>query len=217
MKIKWNGHASFTITAGDGTVIVTDPYEPGCFDGAIKYEKIPDKANIVTVSHDHADHNYVEGLAGSPEVIRGTGIAQGISFRGVNTYHDASGGKERGENTIIVFEVDGIKLCHLGDLGHELSDDKLKEIGKVDILMIPIGGTFTIDPKEASSILSALKPKIAIPMHYKTAKCDFPLASLYDFIHGKEETVVSVEGSEMEITKEGLPQKTKIHFLTHAH
>jgi len=216
MKIKWNGHASFTITARDGTVIITDPYEPGGFDGAIMYEKIPGKADIVTVSHDHGDHNYVGGLEGKPEVIQGTGSAKGISFRGVKTYHDPSEGKERGPNTILIFEVDGIKLCHLGDLGHKLSDDEIKEIGEVDILLLPIGGTFTIDPKEASDALNALKPKIAIPMHYKTPKCGFPLAPLDDFLQGKAEPVVSVDDSKMEITKEDLPQKLEIHILAHA-
>jgi len=216
MKIKWNGHSSFTITATDGTVIVTDPYEPGGFGGAVSYGKISDKADIVTVTHDHGDHNHVKGLSGNPHVVRKTETVKGIEFRGIPVYHDKSKGAERGQNTIFVFKVDGITLCHLGDLGHALPDDVIKKIGKVDVLMLPIGGFFTIDPNEASKVMESLNPSIALPMHYKTEKCNFPISNLDDFLHGKEEITVKVDKSEMEITQKTLPKKREVRILSHA-
>lgn len=216
MKIKWNGHASFTITASDGTTILTDPYEPGGFDGALQYGNIPDKADVVTVSHEHADHNHVEGLPGNPKVIRESGKVKGIEFKGIDTYHDKSKGSERGRNTIFVFKVDGVTLCHLGDLGHELPGDVANSIGKVDMLMLPIGGVFTIDPNEAAKVMEKLNPTIIIPMHYKTDKCGFPLAKIDDFVSGKEDMVKDLKKSETEIDSKSLPQKREIWVFSHA-
>ncbi len=216
MKVKWNGHASFTITSADGMVIITDPYEPEGFGGAISYSPISDTPDVVTVSHDHADHNYVDGFSGDFVVVRDSGTAKGIDFKAIAAYHDDSGGSERGDNNIFVFTVDGIRICHLGDLGHILSPDLVKEIGRVDILLIPIGGTFTIDPDGASHVMKDLNPRILMPMHYKTEKCGFPLAALADFLYGKEDMVVNVKASETEITADSLPSKLEIWVLIHA-
>jgi L-ascorbate metabolism protein UlaG (beta-lactamase superfamily) len=216
MRIKWNGHASFTITTSDGIKIITDPYEPGGFSGAIKYGKIPDKADIITVSHEHADHNYVDGIAGNPKVVKKSETVKGIEFKGVPTYHDKSKGSERGQNTIFVFKVDGVTLCHLGDLGHTLPDDVANKIGKVDILFLPIGGTFTVDPNEAAKVMEKLSPIVTIPMHYKTEKCGFPIAKLDDFLHGKEAMTVELKKSEVEVDSKSLPKKKEIWVLSHA-
>ena len=124
MKITWLGHATFLVEAKDGTRIITDPFEAGSYDGAVGYAPITDRADIVTVSHDHADHNAVDAVAGHPEVVRGaeSRTVQGIPIQGVSTYHDESKGQDRGRNTIFVMEVDGVRVGHLGDLGHPLSD-----------------------------------------------------------------------------------------------
>ena len=145
MKVKWLGHASFAITADDGTCIVTDPYEPGGFGGAIGYGPITEKADVVTVSHDHADHNYVAGVPGAPTVLKGAGAheARGIDFKGLETAHDSSGGAERGSNVIFTFTMDDIVVCHLGDLGHRLTADQIDAIGEVDLLLIPVGGRWS--------------------------------------------------------------------------
>ena len=111
MKIKWNGHASFTITAADGTVFVTDPYDPSGYGGVLKYDQVSDRADAVLVSHDHADHNYVEGLSGSPKVLKSSGQIKGIQVKSINTYHDESDGSERGINKAFSFIVDGINVC----------------------------------------------------------------------------------------------------------
>ncbi|MBW2039378.1 MAG: MBL fold metallo-hydrolase [Deltaproteobacteria bacterium] len=189
MEVKWYGHSSFLITTEQGIKIITDPYEPGAYGGGISYGPISDEADIVTVSHDHADHNYVKGLPGKPQVIKGGGrhAAKGITFEGFPTYHDASKGSERGENTIFTFVADGIKVCHLGDLGHILSDKEVKEIGQVDVLFIPVGGFYTIDPEEATKVADQLRPKLIIPMHFKTEKCNFPIEPIDTFLQGKKE------------------------------
>ena len=214
MKVKWYGHAAFLITSGQGVKIITDPYEPGGFGGAIGYGQIPDEADIVLVSHDHADHNYVQGLRGKPQVVKGTGAHQvkGLEFRGIAAYHDGRKGTERGPNTIFCFQIDGLRLCHLGDLGHVPNKQETEQIGPVDVLLEPIGGVYTIDPTKAAQTIQRLNPKITIPMHYKTPLCGFPLANVEDFTSGKPAVKV-LKGSELEIRKESLPQHPEIIVL----
>ncbi len=217
MKVKWYGHAAFLITSEQGIKIITDPYEPGGFGGAIAYGKIPDEADIVLVTHDHADHNYVQGLPGKPQIVKGTGPhkVKGLEFKGIPVYHDGTQGSERGKNTIFCFQVDGLRVCHLGDLGHIISDQEAKQIGPVDLLMIPVGGFYTIDPAQASQTLQKLRPKIAIPMHYKTDKCGFPLSKVEDFTSGQPAVKVLKE-SEAEVRKEKLPKTSEIIVLAPA-
>jgi L-ascorbate metabolism protein UlaG (beta-lactamase superfamily) len=204
MKIKWNGHASFTITAQNGTVIVTDPYEPGGFGGGIGYSAVDDKADVALVSHDHGDHNFTKSLKGNPQILKKSGQVKGIAFAGIATAHDDKGGGERGQNTVFTFTVDGVKIAHLGDLGHLLSDAQLKALGPVDLLLAPIGGFFTIDPPTAAKLAEQVKPKVMIPMHYKTAKCAFPIAPVEDFI--KLMTKVKRTGqTELELAVKDLP------------
>jgi L-ascorbate metabolism protein UlaG (beta-lactamase superfamily) len=194
-----------------------DPYEPGAFGGQLSYGKIKDQVDIVLTSHDHADHNYTKDLPGTPQIVKGSGpkTAKGISMKGISTYHDPSQGSERGANTIFTLKIDNIQLCHLGDLGHLLSDKELAEIGPVDILLIPVGGFFTIDPKEATRVAEQIKPKILIPMHFKTAKCGFPIAPVEDFLKGKMNTK-RPKASEATFDKATLPQQMEIVVLEHA-
>ncbi len=214
MRIEFLGHASFLITTGNGTRIVTDPYEPGGYGGAIGYGPLGGPADVVTVSHGHADHNYVQMVEGSPTVISEPREqkAGGVKFRPVATYHDPSGGSERGENLVWVMEADGLRVCHLGDLGHPLRDDQVAAIGEVEVLMVPVGGTFTVDAKGAGEVVEAVRPRIAIPMHFKTDKVTFPLARVGDFLAGKER-VRRVGGSVIEVTRESLPEPTEIVVL----
>lgn len=214
MKIKYYGHAAFLITSDQGVKIIIDPYEPGGFGGAIGYGSIPDEAHIVLVSHDHADHNHVQSLRGKPRVVKGVGShrADDLEFKGIATYHDDRKGSERGQNTIFCFSIDGIHLCHLGDLGHIPSEQEAKQIGPVDLLLMPVGGVYTIDPAQATQTSLKLNPKITIPMHYKTPHCGFPLAGVEDFTKGKPGVKVQ-KASEVEIRKEALPQTPEIIVL----
>src|SRR4030042_891485 len=163
MKLRWLGHSCFLITSEIGLRIITDPYN--AVQG-VKYEPVKETADIVTMSHDHFDHNNISSVAGKPELIKGNGVKniKGIQFRGIASYHDESGGKQRGVNSIFCFSIDGINICHLGDLGHLLNGGQLKEIGEVDLLLIPVGGFYTIDAMVATQICNELKPKVAIPM-----------------------------------------------------
>jgi L-ascorbate metabolism protein UlaG (beta-lactamase superfamily) len=216
MKIKWNGHASFTITASDETVIVTDPYDPSGFGGVLKYDPVRDRADAVLVSHDHADHNYVQGLPGSPVVLRSSGRVRGIQVRGIDTYHDESGGAERGPNVVFAFAVDGINICFMGDLGHQLSAEQIEAIGSVDVLLIPVGGTYTVDAEGAAKVATSLKARLVIPMHFKTDKCDLPITEVEPFL-SKMTNVKKLGESEIEISKETLPaEEPEVWVMNHA-
>jgi L-ascorbate metabolism protein UlaG (beta-lactamase superfamily) len=216
MKLKFYGHAAFLITSNQGTKIITDPYKPGAF-GAISYEKISDEVDVVLVSHDHDDHNSSGELAGNPEVVRTPGkqSVRGIEFNGIPTFHDTSSGKERGKNIIFSFTVDGITICHLGDLGHTLSGEEVEAIGSVDLLLLPVGGGYTIDSKAASEVALQLNPSIIIPMHFKTEKCELPITSVEEFTKGKAKVKV-MGSSEISLDTVDLPKETEIIVLQHA-
>jgi L-ascorbate metabolism protein UlaG (beta-lactamase superfamily) len=212
MKIKWLGHSSFLITSAGGTKIITDPYEPIL---GMKYGEINEAADIVTVSHDHGDHNNVPAVQGNPQVLKNSKAVavKGIPFRGIDTSHDDSGGSERGSNIIFCFEVDGVKICHLGDLGHMLTDKQAEEIGEVDILMIPVGGNLTIDAAKADDVIALLKPSVVIPMHFSNDRCpEFPVAGVDVFTRGKTNVTV-LESSEVEYKAGELPADTRVVVL----
>ena len=212
MKIKWLGHACFVITSDTGIKIITDPYVTGDY---LSYGEIEESADIVTVSHDHGDHNNVSAVQGNPRVVRGTAELKEIKFKGIPTYHDDVGGESRGGNTVLCFEVDGIRVCHLGDLGHQLGAQQLAELGKVDILLIPVGGRFTIDAKVASQVCNQLAPNVVIPMHYKTNKCEFLTDGVDEFLRGKKD-VRRLDASEVEFKQGELPANTQIIVLKSA-
>lgn len=209
MKIKWYGHSCFVFTASDGTRLVTDP-----FDGSIGY-KIPRvEADIILVSHDHYDHNYIEAISGDPVIVNtpGSHNVRGVHINGISTFHDDMKGGKRGSNIIFVFKMDGLNVCHLGDLGHILLREHVEKIGPVDVLHIPVGGTFTIDAAAAQEVVSQLKPRVIIPMHFKTQDVSLPIAPVDDFIErmgGGEE----LNSCFVEITSETLPVDQKIIVL----
>jgi L-ascorbate metabolism protein UlaG (beta-lactamase superfamily) len=209
MKIKYLAHAAFLITAENGTRIVTDPYktEPG-----LDYGKITETADIVTASHQHTDHNNVNAVKGSPKIVGYSEEVKGIKIRAIPAYHDATGGSQRGANIIFCFDVDSVNVCHCGDLGHELTTQQVNNIGKVDVLLVPVGGTFTIDATGATKVAEQLKAKVIIPMHYKTDKTGLPIAGVEDFLKGKN-NVTRLNESEIEITASKLPSTAQIIVL----
>ncbi len=209
MKIKWLGHASFLITSNSGVKIITDPYIP---DERLHYGEINESADIVTVSHDHSDHGSVATVKGSPQIVKGDAEIKGIRFKGIPAFHDAAGGKDRGKNTLFCFDVDGVKVCHLGDLGHELTTEQVLAIGTVDVLLMPVGGFYTIDASVASHVAEQLKPRVVIPMHFKNSKCNFPIAGVDDFLRGKKD-ISQPDASEVEFKAAELPPATQIIVL----
>ena len=212
MKIKWLGHASFLITSDKGVKVLTDPYEPIL---GMNYGPIDESADIVTVSHGHGDHNNIAAVQGNPQVIdESTSVElKGIKFSGIDTYHDDSAGSERGPNVIYCFEVDDVKVCHLGDLGHMLSDEQAAAIGKVDVLLAPVGGNFTINAETADAVIEKLKPAVVMPMHFSNDRCpDFPVAGVESFTDGKTNVTV-MDTSEIEYKAGELPESTSIVVL----
>lgn len=217
MKIKWYGHSAFLITTEKGVRIITDPYQSGAFGGDLAYGKITDEADIVLSSHDHDDHNYTKDIKGRFTYINRSGVYEekGVKIRAIPTYHDGSKGSQRGKNLVFVVEADDLKVAHAGDLGHTLDAAAVKDMGVVDILLLPVGGFFTIDASEAARIVEDLKPRITIPMHFKTDKCAFPITPVEDFTRGKE-GVRDAGVTEVEFSKSGLPDKAEIVVLRHA-
>jgi L-ascorbate metabolism protein UlaG (beta-lactamase superfamily) len=214
MKITWLGHSSFLVETRDGTRIVTDPFESGSYDGAIAYPAIHERADVVTVSHDHADHNAVDVVEGDPEVVRGADdhSVKGIAIHGVPTFHDANKGHDRGRNTVFVMNIDGLRVAHLGDLGHVLSSQEAAAIGPVDVLMLPIGGYYTIGPEDAKAVAESLSAKIILPMHYKTDVLGFPIQPVDDFLRLMDR-VQRVEGPTIEIGEKDVQGPSKVVVL----
>ncbi len=208
MKITWLGHSSFLVESKDGTRVVTDPFEAGSYDGAVGYSPIDTHADVVTVSHEHADHNAVDTVSGAPEIVRDPEkrTIKGIPIWGITAFHDESKGQERGRINIYVMEVDGVKVGHLGDLGHILSEEDVAALGTVDVLLAPVGGYYTIGPEEAKRTAEALGARIIIPMHYKTDALGFPIQPVDDFLKLMERveragsTTVEIGASDLEGT-----------------
>ncbi len=214
MRIDYLGHACFRVTSGTGKSLVFDPYEPGCFGGALAYQAPGVLASIVFASHDHADHGAVGEVSGSPKVVNraGSGEHDGVSWRGTATCHDESGGSERGDNVIFSVGLEGVRFCHLGDLGHALSAEQVSAIGKVDVLFVPVGGHFTIDAGAAVEVGKLLEPKILVPMHFKTDKVAFPIAPIDEFV-GTSPWASETKGTATEFSPEELPACTTVWLM----
>jgi L-ascorbate metabolism protein UlaG (beta-lactamase superfamily) len=216
MKVKWYGHAAFKLTTAKGVRLIIDPYEPG-FGGALTYGAITDEADIVLTSHDHGDHCYVQEIKGKFTRIgkEGSYDVAGIKILAIPCFHDPSKGKERGNNLIFVIEADNLRVAHAGDLGHALDAGTLQKIGSVDLLLLPVGGFYTIDANVATDVMQVIRPSITVPMHYKTDKCGFPITTVDDFLKGKK-GVKRPDASELEVTKETLPKDAEIVVLKYA-
>lgn len=175
MQLTWYGHSCFLLTSESDYSILTDP----C-DQDTGYELHDLVCDAVTISHEHRDHNCLAIVAGTPTILRTPGdhLAGEISVMGFNSYHDDASGAHRGENIVFLYQIDGLKVLHLGDLGHMLSDEIVETIGDVDILLAPIGGVDTINAKIATELADRLHAKVLIPMHYKTPALHFNIEGL---------------------------------------
>ncbi|KXK08835.1 MAG: metal-dependent hydrolase [Microgenomates bacterium OLB22] len=192
MEIRYLGHSAFLLK-GKTASLITDPFDPDKV--GLPWPKST-SASIVTISHHHTDHNRSDLVEGNPLVIDLPGEYEksGIRINGIESFHDAANGAERGTNTIFHIEYEGLTIVHCGDLGHQLDDDTLEQIGTVDILLIPVGGHYTIGPEEAVKVARAIDPRIIIPMHYghpdlKLSKAT-ELSSVQDFISATGTPVV---------------------------
>jgi L-ascorbate metabolism protein UlaG (beta-lactamase superfamily) len=203
LKLKWIAHCCFLITSDNGLRILTDPYESQM---SLRWDPLNEEADIITISHEHFDHNNVLAVRGNPQILREAAVVKGIKFQLILTEH----GAQMGENRVFCFEVDGVRLCHCGDLGHELSDAQAATMGRVDVLMIPVGGTYTIDAAIATRICDRLKPSVAIPMHFSCEKVlSKILAPVDEFLKGKDH-VAQIDSCEIELHAKDLPAESKI-------
>ncbi|MFZ4631946.1 MAG: MBL fold metallo-hydrolase [Patescibacteria group bacterium] len=205
MIITWQGHSCFKIqdkVGPDGVTLVTDPFnkETGL--------KVPNfEADIITVSHDHKDHNNIDALRGNPFVVSCAGEYdfKNVLIEGIDSYHDEVKGKERGSNIMYRIEIDDISVAHLGDLGEVLDNAQLEKLVGTDVLLIPVGGKYTLDAKKAVEVISQIEPRIVIPMHYKTDGLKYELDSIDKFI--KEIGLTPVYEEKLKISKKDLPQE----------
>jgi len=214
MQIIWKGQSCFQITTQktkNPVNITIDPFSP-----EIGLRPPTGAADIVLVSHDHKDHNNIAAISGQPFVISGPGEYEikDVYIQGIPSWHDDQEGKERGRNTIYVIDAEDLRVCHLGDLGQkELTNEQLEKIGQVDILMIPVGGNFTIDEKEAQKIMSQIEPKITIPMHYFIPKLKVKIDGVDKFLKSLGIKSMQPEPKLSIKKKDILPDEAKIVVL----
>jgi L-ascorbate metabolism protein UlaG (beta-lactamase superfamily) len=208
MEITWLGHSCFRLR-GKEAAVVTDP----C-DKTAGYSIGRPQADVVTVSHDHPTHSQAGAVAGTPRVVQGPGEFEiaGVLITGIPTYHDASKGEELGKNVAYVIEIDDVRICHLGDLGHVPTSEQAEELSGVDILLAPVGGGTTLDASAAAETVSLLGPKLVIPMHYKTATSKGELQPVDRFL--KEMAAGETERQpKLSVTPSTLPAETKVLVL----
>ncbi|MFH1412422.1 MAG: MBL fold metallo-hydrolase [bacterium] len=204
MYITYIGHSCFKLqdkVGPDGVIVVTDPFDPNMT--GFKMPKID--ADIVTVSHDHKDHNYVKAIKGDAFVINRAGEYEnkGVFVEGIDAYHDDKQGNERGNIVMFRIDIDGISVAHLGDLGCALETKQLEKLEGTDILLIPVGGKYTIDAKKAVSVINQIEPRIVIPMHYGDPKLKWDLDKVDKF--AKEIGLQPTYEDKLKISKRDLP------------
>ena len=212
VTLTWYGQSMFTLEADGGPAILLDP------TSSVGYAGSPlDGIDVVTVSHEHSDHNEVTLATGSPIVLRGLAESEwaevdetieGVHLRSLGTYHDDSQGSERGKNGVFIIEAHGLRVVHLGDLGHLLSPEQVGAIGSVDVLMVPVGGFYTIDAAAATEVMQQLEPRLVVPMHYKMPETRSFMKPVDDFLKGK--TVERRSGNQITLSRQTLPQATTV-------
>lgn len=217
MDISYLGHSCFKLRGGSATV-VTDPFGKNV---GLPVPKV--SADLVTVSHDHEDHNFISAVSGTsrraePFVVRSPGEYDigGVGVVGIGTFHDDAGGKERGKNTAFVIHVDGVSVAHLGDLGHTLSEAQIEQLGSVDVLLCPVGGFYTIDAKTAAAVVEAISPSIVIPMHFNRKELNQTVFEKLTGVEAFLEAIGAGEAKRLEkltVTPASLPEETEVVVL----
>lgn len=206
MKLSYFAHSCFALRFGDVT-LVTDPY-----DASVTYPPCEIECTAALVSHDHFDHNHTQTLKGSFKTVKAAGEYDigGVHISAMESFHDDKQGALRGKNLLMKIEGEGLKFAHLGDLGHELNDAQKAFLADLDVLLIPIGGKYTIDTKQAEAIIAELKPRAALAMHYTTPEYDIGLATCDAFV--RDNGAVKLP-NEIEITKENIDELPKYFIM----
>lgn len=209
MRIEWLGHSCFKLIESTGTTVITDPYNS--YIG----ETMPQtQADAITVSHRHNDHCAVESVEGNPIILDKTGAfdIKGVHIYSIMSYHDTKKGASRGKNLVFKFRIDGVDVCHLGDIGEELSPMLAELITPINVLFIPIGGKYTIDAKQAKEYVDFLMPDIVIPMHYATKETTLDIETADYFLDlFDEEDIEYIKGNSIEFNRTDFDgEKTKV-------
>jgi L-ascorbate metabolism protein UlaG (beta-lactamase superfamily) len=212
VELTFNGHACFTLTDGRGRVVVTDPYRSGALGGAIAHAPVVVDAAVVTVSHYHVDHGHLSSALGTPQVVDRAQEAAGIAFRSRTTYHDRVGGSRMGLTRMFAFEIDGLRIAHLGDIGCDLSAEDVGWLGRVDLCLWPVGGVYTLGPEDAGRVLQALKPRVGVPMHFRNPRCGLPIAPV-EALPRLDGYPTARPGTSSWSSAEGLPEASRILVL----
>ena len=211
MKIEYLGHSSFKLTESTGTSVVCDPY-----DDSVGFDMGRVHADAVTVSHGHFDHNNIKAVEGNPIVLdkECSYDLPGVEIDAIKSFHDRQRGKQRGENLIFKFRMDGIDVCHLGDLGEDCSSELIDLLLPVNVLLIPVGGTYTITAEMAKEYVDRIMPDIVIPMHYKSKDCKLDIDRVDEFTSlFDEEYVEEIEGNELELMRSDFDGGTRVIVL----
>lgn len=201
MIIEYLGHSCFKLTESTGTSVVCDPY------GDVGYDMPPVSADAVTVSHRHYDHDNTAAVSGKPVIIdrECSYDLPGVDINAVKSFHDGKRGKERGENVIFKFRMDGIDVCHLGDLGEACSSELIDLILPVNVLLIPVGGNYTIDAEMAKEYVDRIMPDIVIPMHYRAKGCKIDIDKAEEFLDLFDgDCIEEIDGSTLEVMRSSL-------------
>lgn len=188
MKITWYGHSCFKIDSSQGSAVI-DPYEPGSVPGL---DLPPLEADAVFCTHSHRDHGFSEG-------VRLTGNVPSFAVELIHTFHDEVHGRKRGKNDLVLIKAEGFTVLHMGDIGCEVSAEQLRQIGHADVLLIPIGGYYTVDALQAHRIAEELNSDIVIPMHYRSASAGYDVLDTADKFIALSENVTELEGNSLEL------------------
>lgn len=201
MELTYLGHACFKLSSFDGTQLLIDPYTPG---GPVRHRPIPDAVDGVAISHGHPGHAGVAQLQGAPQVFQQSGYLGTTELTAIPTFHDSRQGRRWGPNTVWRIVMDGVSICHLGDIGHMPNDEQLVDMVPTDLLLCPVGGTHSLDWEQATTITNMINPMVVVPMHYWTPLIGRRLGRIERFLAGRH-PVIPFEGSTITVTPETLP------------
>lgn len=219
--LEWLGHATVLVTASDGTRVLFDPYEPMGFDGRIAHAPIRRTVDVVAITHQHRDHCHVTPEMGSPHLVEGPRELGALRFRAVSAFHDREQGARMGLVQLFALEVDGRRIVHLGDIGVPPDAGQVRLLGRPDVLLLPVGGTYTIDAAAAAETVRRLAPRIAVPIHFRNEKCTLPMTGLEPFLEEVRRRGWPIEetgGSTMTLSPGGaLPRDIRIRVLQPSH
>jgi len=215
VRVQWFGQSFFQFTAANGLRVIIDPFDNTFFNYPIPKGLT---ADVLLVTHEHADHSNISIVAGSPFTLRSQmGVGKfnfrGVTFTGTAAFHDEAQGAERGRDTVYSFELDGVRFCHTGDLGCLLTDEQIKSIGPVDVLLLPVGGFFTLDVAKLDRLVAQLNPRVVVPMHFKTRYTPkLPIETVDGFLRGKS-NVKQLGTAAFAVSKAGLPARQEIWLM----